>query len=374
VWVRAWSLARKLGFAELILALGGSSTATGTRFEHPWSLRYWVHTEQVGPPSARGVRILIAAACLSGVLGLTACTASPPAPTGTATRTPSATGDAVAALGQSVTIAPGRTIWLECRGTGTPTVILESGIHDSSDAWITLALVPPAVGPDVFTALAAVTRVCRYDRPGTILVADEPSLTERSSAVPMPRTIVEAASDLDALIEAADLEPPFLLVGHSFGGFLQTYFAQTHPEDVAGLVLVDAFSAAIPGLFGEGWDAYERVLNGGPEPLASDPAFERWDITGSVKLAQAAPALREDLPVVVISKTEPFALPPDMEGFTSEQLERVWQGGQSSLAAMVPGTPHILAEGSDHLIQAREPDLVAQAVVLTMQRIRGEAR
>ncbi len=313
------------------------------------------------------------AVCLGVILGITACTASDPESSGTTSGTPSATTDSSAASGQSVTLGPGRTIWLECLGEGAPTVILEAGIHDSSDAWITLALVPPAIGPDVFTALSALTRVCRYDRPGTVLVADEPSLTQRTSAVAQPRTIDEAADDLAALIAAADLEPPYLLVGHSFGGFLQTYFAQTHPEDVAGLVLVDAFSAAIPDLFGEQWGAYERLLNGGPEPLASDPAFERWDITASVQLAQAAPALREDLPVVVISKTEPFAqLPPDFEGFTSEQLERVWQGGQSSLVALVAGTTQILAGGSDHLIQAREPDLVTQAIAMTMRRIRGD--
>jgi pimeloyl-ACP methyl ester carboxylesterase len=319
------------------------------------------------PTSTRRLRMLFAAVCLGSVLAWTACTASPPEQTGTASPAPSATAEA-----RAVTIAPGRTIWLECQGTGTPTVILESGIHDSSDAWITLALAPSGVGPDVFTALAAVTRVCRYDRPGTILVAEEPSLTQRTSAVPMPRTIADAADDLQALIETAGLEPPFLMVGHSFGGFLQTYFAQTRPDEVAGLVLVDSFSAAIPELFGEGWGAYERVLNGGPESLASDPAFERWDITESVRLALDAPALRADLPVVVVSKKEPFALPPGVEGFTSDELEQVWQSAQADLAQRVPGTPQILAGGSDHIIQAREPDLVAQAVLLMMTRIARE--
>lgn len=325
----------------------------------------------MGNPPTRRRRTLLTSVILAAVLVATSCTATPPTPTADASAV--ATPGAADVFAASITIAPGRTLWVECQGVGTPTVILESGIHDSSDAWITLALASPAVGPNVFDALAEVTRVCRYDRPGTILVADEPVLTDRSSPVEMPRSIEDAAKDLDALIQAAELEPPYLLVGHSFGGFLQTYFAQTRPAEVAGLVLVDAFSADMPALFGDQWSAYERVLNGGPEPLASDPDFERWDIDAGVALALGAPPPRQDLPVIVISKTEPFALPADVEGFGADDLERVWAASQASLVSLVPGTTHVLAGSSDHLVQAREPDLVTQAIVVAIERIRRGA-
>ena len=92
---------------------------------------------------ARGIRNTMMAAA---VLMLTACVAPSPAPTNSALET--------LEDGRSIEIAPGRTLWIQCAGEGSPTVILESGIHDSSDIWSEVALQSPAVGPDVFTALS----------------------------------------------------------------------------------------------------------------------------------------------------------------------------------------------------------------------------
>ena len=273
---------------------------------------------------------------------------------------------------RSIDIGGGRKIFLECAGEGTPTVILESGIHDSSEYWVNIQPDPPAIGPDVFAGVAEHTRVCRYDRPGTLIPGEQPALTDRSTPVTNPRTIDQVAADLDALIKAAGLEGPFLMVGHSFGGWLQTYYTQTHPDEVVGLVLVDAFSARMPEFMGEKWSAYERVLNSlSGNPLENDPASEKYDVPASVKLAQAAPPLPDDLPMAVLSKTEPFPLPADLKGFTSADLESAWTKVQSALATLVPNSPHVIAEGSDHYIQVREPDLVTSTIVLILQRIRG---
>jgi len=316
---------------------------------------------------ARGIRNTLVVAA---VVTLTGCVAPSPAPTPSNRASEPAEA---AEAGRSIEIAPGRTLWIQCAGKGSPAVILESGIHDSSDPWAgdQVELQPPAVGPDVFTALSEHTRVCRYDRPGTIVATGEPELTTRSSPVEMPRTIDSVADDLEALLEAAEIDPPYVLVGHSFGGFLQTYYAQTRPEEVVGLVLVDAFSAEMESLFGDQWDAYEKVLNSdGGSGLAADAAFERYDVSESDRLAHEAPPLDPELPVVVLSKTEPFPLPDNLEGFTSADIERVWQASQLGLAGLVPRTVHIIAEGTDHYIQARQPDLVTSAVLLTVERAR----
>jgi pimeloyl-ACP methyl ester carboxylesterase len=217
------------------------------------------------------------------------------------------------------------------------------------------------------------TTVCRYDRPGTLIPGDQPKVTDRSTPVTNPRTIDQAASDLSALIRAAGLKGPFLMVGHSFGGWLQMYYTQTHADDVVGLVLVDAFSARMSEFMGAKYEPYDYVLNTlSGNPMSKDPGFEQFDVLASVKLAQAAPTLRKNLPMAVLSKTEPFPLPSNLEGFTSSDVEAAWLKVQAALAKLVPNTPHIIAEGSDHYIQVREPDLVTSAIVLILERVRGE--
>ena len=274
-------------------------------------------------------------------------------------------------LSESVDIGDDRVMFVECAGEGGPTVILQSGIHDSSDYWVNVLPTPPATGVDVFTALAAHTTVCRFDRPGTLIPSESgPSLTDRSTPVTNPRTVGDAVDDLEKLIDAAGLTGPFLLVGHSFGGWLQTYYAQTHPDDVVGLVLVDAFSDRTMEFMADKFAAYEPVLNSSPFP--DDPGSERYDVVASVELSDAAPELRQDLPMVVLSKTEPFPLPEGDLGFTSADLESAWTQTQDGLAALVPNTPHIIAQGSDHYIQVREPDLVTSAILLVLERARAQ--
>jgi hypothetical protein len=76
---------------------------------------------------------------------------------------------------------------------------------------------------------------------------------------------------------------------------------------------------------------------------------------------------------VVLSKTEPFPIPADVEGFTAADMDRVRRASQAGLAALVPRTVHIMAEGTDHVIQVRQPDLVTSAVLLTLERARASA-
>jgi len=105
-----------------------------------------------------------------------------------------------------------------CQGAGRPTVILEAGIAASSLTWSRLQ-----------PRIAESTRVCSYDRAGL-------AWSERAaSARAMPALVRE----LRRLLEHARIAPPYVLVGHSFGGLIIRAFARAHPADVAGLVFVD---------------------------------------------------------------------------------------------------------------------------------------
>ena len=105
-----------------------------------------------------------------------------------------------------------------CAGSGTPAVLLESGIAASSVGW---SLVHPAV--------AAFTRVCAYDRAGL-------AWSDRGSTA---RTFTGIVDELSRVLTAVAPGERLVLVGHSFGAFVVRAYASRHPERVVGLVLVD---------------------------------------------------------------------------------------------------------------------------------------
>jgi pimeloyl-ACP methyl ester carboxylesterase len=271
------------------------------------------------------------------------------------------------AFASQVDIGGGRKLYLECRGTGSPTVILESGYHDSSQPWSLNDGFPPAVLPGV----AGFTKICAYDRPGTLLYTDPPRITDRSSPVRMPRTAQDVTSDLHALLGAAEVPGPYILVAHSLGGLFVRLYAQTYPDQVRGLVLVDAFPAELPALFGSQWPAYRQVLNNPLPQFANNPDFEQIDVDASITQIEKAPALRR-MPLVVLTKTEPFGRPPSLVGFAFADLERFWPEAAQDLVKLEPDTPHIFATGSDHYIQVHQPDLVVQSIRLIIERAKQE--
>jgi pimeloyl-ACP methyl ester carboxylesterase len=261
----------------------------------------------------------------------------------------------------------GHIVYLECHGTGSPTVVLESGYHDSSQTWSLADGFPPPV----LTRVAGFTRVCSYDRPGTLLYSDPPRITDRTAPVHMPRTAADVVSELHALLAAAHVPGPYILAGHSLGGLFTLLYAQTYPTDVKGLVLVDAFPATLPRLFGPQWPGYRRLLDNPLPAFATNPDFERIDIGASVAQIGKASLLRR-VPLVVLTKGEPFAHPPGAVGPVLRELERWWPIAAKSLVQLEPDTPQVIANGSDHYIQIHQPDLVTLAIRLTIERARPD--
>ncbi len=121
-------------------------------------------------------------------------------------------------LGQMVDVG-GYRLHIHCTGTGSPTVVIESGWGDMSAVW-------GWVQPEV----AKTTRVCTYDRAGM----------GWSEVSPQPRTARAYAKELHTLLANANESGPYVLVGHSMGGFTVIVYAHDYPAEVSGLVLIDA--------------------------------------------------------------------------------------------------------------------------------------
>jgi pimeloyl-ACP methyl ester carboxylesterase len=135
----------------------------------------------------------------------------------------------------------GYRLKINCTGQGSPTVVLEAGLGDVSVEW-------KHVQPEI----ARFSRVCSYDRAGY----------GGSDAGPMPRTSVQIAHELHALLQGAGEGPPYLLVGSSFGGYSVRVFNGEYPDQVVGIVLADATQEDQYELLPAAWERiYESMLN-----------------------------------------------------------------------------------------------------------------
>lgn len=272
----------------------------------------------------------------------------------------------------------GYRLHLDCQGEGPVTVVFEAGLNEFSVQWAAIQ-----------SALATVTRACRYDRAG--LGWSEPS--------PHPRTAAEMVTELHNLLQKAGESAPRLLVGHSYGGALVRLYAHRYPHEVSGLVLVDAahedqlnrIPAMIPsidqmvGQFREldslnrwnilAWSPDEipargldgRALGQYRALLASTAYFataaaETQAFLGNLDEIRAAnPHVSDSMRLAVISRGQPDPL-PGMDAEEAQRYEAAWRRLQLELASLAPHASHLIAERSGHYIHLSEPELVVTAI------------
>ena len=296
-------------------------------------------------------------------LGLIALLLGMPVPLTAQPATPAVAGDGD--FSGLVDIGGGRRLWLECRGTGSPTVILEAGYRSPATVWTDDLVQPEDPRTMVLPGVAAFTRVCAYERPGAAGVIGGVLQPSRSNPVTMPRTAESVVADLHALLQAADVPGPYVLVGHSLGGLFVRLYAATYPDEVAGLVLVDAWSEGLAEhLTPAQWDRYVRFNSVLPPEMAGYPEYETLDFAAaSAAMGDAAAAHPLDaVPVAVIAKGQPFGLTAQALGFPPEALERAWRTAQEGLAALTPGGRFEVAAESAHYVQLQQPELVIAAI------------
>ena len=247
----------------------------------------------------------------------------------------------------------GYDLHIVCTGEGIPTVIVEAGFGEpaiESTSWVT-----------VKNEIAKTTRICVYDRAG---------LGSSDVAPGKNRTSKDIAKDLHTLLVKTGVPGPYILVGHSLGGYHVLVFADRYPKEVAGMVLVDSshadqwseVNAVLPP---ESPDEADTIKHLRTVPPASLP--EKLDVLKSAKQVRAVKSLG-DLPLVVLTHSPTQQnLYPDVAPELAEKLEQMWQKLQDNLASLSSNSTHVIATTAGHSIQVDEPQLVIDAILKVIE-------
>ena len=272
----------------------------------------------------------------------------------------------------------GRKMHIDCKGEGSPTVILDSGLGDTYLSW-------RKVQPEI----AKFTQVCAYDRAG--LGYSEPSSRPRTSRV--------IAEELHGLLQGAGIASPYVIVGHSMGGYNVRLYASMYPKEIAGMVLVDAshpdqenrFPPELKDMEGS-WRreaqfiAYTmpvglpRLLGLCDESPIDRAADCNWR-TARERLAEirAFPASAAeaastgpfgDMPLAVLSH-DPDKPSSDLPADLAKWVNREWEKMQQELAHLSTRGTQTVAKNSAHYIQVDRPDVVIDAVRNVIEQSRG---
>ena len=285
----------------------------------------------------------------------------------------------------------GRRLQLDCRGTGTPTVVLESGLDiNGSLAWGT-----------VHDSLAATTRTCAYSRAG--IVWSDPRHD--------PFTASGVAADLHAARQAAGERTPMVMVGHSLRGPLILTYTGRFPDEVAGLVMVDAShpdqeerlkafmpEGAIPAMTtmkvgaALSWTGLVRLLTRGSQEPSAQPEADRramasyasTSLGGALReLEGLEPVLREagqyrqlgDRPLVVLTAMKPLSEAERAGAGMSEAqavgMKQAWLAMQREQATWSSRSRHEVLDDASHYVQFDRPDVVIRAVRDVVTEVRS---
>ena len=292
--------------------------------------------------------------------------------------------------GKSVSLGPSFAnlmLNIDCEGNGAPTVILDSGLG------------VPAVGWEHVQAEAAkFTRVCSYDRAGY----------GWSGSTTAPRTSKQIAKELHTLLQATGERGPYILVGHSFGGFNVRVYNGQYPAEVAGMVLVDASHEdqlqRMPPAFQEfmkksnedlkrqkllapllirfGIARFsQRKVQVSPgvsrefaeelRYLQLEPKFVDSTVGEMSSFAESADEVRAsgnlgDKPLIVLTagkNVDASQLPPGLQKKDVEDFRAIWVNElQVKEAQLSTQGKRIMVADSDHMIPFERPDAIVSAI------------
>ena len=258
---------------------------------------------------------------------------------------------------KSFVMIGGNRIHYELQGRGQPYIVLVSGIGSSLNVW-------DSVSPQ----LTRLTTTLRYSRPGLGLS----TFTGTDK-----RTLDDVVRELGKLLEKLHVPKPFVLVGHSYGGLIVRAFAGAHPDQVAGLLLVDS-------TFENYYAVLEKI-----EPRARDIEMKSWESWLQELPAGSAARLEVEAMFAIWDKRSPWnnqaaskiptfvltsvKLAPDEPLRNTEQLMQARYDTHQKWMNTLTWSMHVSTPKSGHFIQDEEPSLLVQAANMLLTVIRSSA-
>ncbi len=295
------------------------------------------------------------AACTTGAPG-TSSTAAPTTAASASSPTSEGSSPAASAGTGSDLLADldvgGRKMHILCVGPsdpGHPTVVFESGLGGDAGQW-----------RDVIHELGGTVRACSYDRAGV----------GQSEPATVGRTTKDQVADLRALLTAADVKPPYVLVGFSLGGWNVMVHEDAYPDDVAGAVMVDVRPPAASARWLEALPAESatkseaiRMARDESTTFDADPTLN----PEGLRLGDSAGEAIEtdgfgDKPLIVLAAANTAAISAGFEPQLGAELERIWWDLQDELVSRSSIGRLVKVEDTDHGIPFDRPDAVADAI------------
>ena len=255
---------------------------------------------------------------------------------------------------------------IHCRGNGSPTVVVDTGLGAISLEW-----------NHIQVAIAKHTRICLYDRAGY----------GYSDPGPLPRTSSYIVDELYKLLTQADIKGPYILVGHSFGGYNMQLFASRYSHVTAAVVLVDSSHR----------DQYSRFLAPPINVKTSPPNKSRLGFV-SFSIPQLHPNLpdevRDDVMAIMFKQSMRYAMAYEFYNFRQSAdevkdagqfpnipllvltrgkrvypqnqkgnlMEELWMQLQSEISELSVYSAHVMANKSGHFIHLDQPQIVIDSI------------
>ena len=285
----------------------------------------------------------------SAALAATSCSSSSGGSSARAARRASATASTTpparptAEVDRTVEV-DGARMHITCRGEGDVTVVLVAGFGNGGDAWAPIT-------DDV----ASMARVCTYDRFGT----------GTSDPAPATQTFATQARSLQRLLRAAGEPGPYVVVGHSFGGVVAATYTSAHPDDVEGLLLLDASPAdwnrttcAVPDLGTSATDIWKTTCE-----MQSGPTHNPESLDGTAAFAGAAEIDGfGSVPLIVDQAADEGYRSQGLPADVGDHLTEVWDRGQRRWASMSTDVTLKRVPGTTHQIYVDQPAVVIDQI------------